>query len=172
MPRYRRIEQCYWERKGQGQHFPLRSFVHNGISPREAAANSAENDQQEIVSWGLDSLGRLRKVGDEEHSEDGPDEASPHGYQPLLSGKKMSTPRSRLPAPPSPAPRSVDASLPRTHRPQRLLPFTPLARQITECNLEREINQDGQREILLLQSFFEQLERGGGVVGSCAELGE
>lgn len=60
----------------------------------------------------------------------------------------------------------------RTHRPQRLLALTPLARQIAKRNLEREINQNRQREILLLESLFEQLERGGGVVGGGAELGK
>jgi predicted TIM-barrel fold metal-dependent hydrolase len=58
-----------------------------------------------------------------------------------------------------------------THRFKRFISLTPPRGEVAKQDLERKVNQHGQREILLLQSLFEQLETRRSVVGRRTELG-
>lgn len=51
-----------------------------------------------------------------------------------------------------------------THGPERFVAFTPLGGEVAKQDLERKVDQDGQGQVFLLQSLFEQFERSRGVV--------
>jgi hypothetical protein len=55
---------------------------------------------------------------------------------------------------------------------ERLVSLTPLSGEVTEEDLEGEVDENGEGEVLLLQPLFEQFERGGSVVGGGSKLGD
>lgn len=57
-------------------------------------------------------------------------------------------------------------------RAQGPAPLGPPRGEVPEQDLERKVDQDGEREVLLAEPFLEQLERGGRVRGGRAELGD
>jgi hypothetical protein len=55
---------------------------------------------------------------------------------------------------------------------ERFVSLTPLSGEVTEEDLEGEVDENGEGEVLLLQTLLEQFERSGSVVGGSSKLGD